>query len=133
MECILTFFQCAECFLYAAESLGEIFVGGGVAQADIAGSAEGGAGNGGYMSLFEEIHGKVGVGGDGAAVGGFGAKICAHFGEEVEGTLRLVDAKAGNLAGEAHHEVAAALEGAAHFLYALLRAGVGGLGGFLGY
>ena len=54
----------------ALHGLTDVVVGGGVAEADVAGEAEGGSVDGGYVGFFEQIHGEVGgVGDDTGAVG----------------------------------------------------------------
>ena len=119
-------------FLYAAHGLADIVVGGGVAQTHVAGSAESRSVDTCHVSLLKQIHHIVA-----AAlyltVAGFLPDIGFHLGEEVEGSLRMVDGPSGNLLGQADDQVATALESLAHILDAVLRAVVSRLGGFLRY
>ena len=82
------------------------------------------------MTHLEEVHGQVGAVVYHAVTVTL-AEEAAALGEEVEGSLRIVDLQSGNLAGKAHDEVAAAFEGLAHGLHTLLRTGVGSLGRLL--
>ena len=62
-------FQAGESIAYAGHSGCELLLGGGVAQADVAGEEECRTGHGGHVGLFEQIHSHLRVGGDGAAGG----------------------------------------------------------------
>lgn len=130
----LTFFlfQFSQRFLYAAHSLADVIVAGGVAHTEAIGVAEGVAAYCCHVTLFEEEHGEVGGVADGLAIVALAVEARA-LGEEVERTLRTVHFQTGYLLGEAHDEVAAALEGFAHGLNALLRGGVCCLGCLLAY
>ena len=103
----------------AANCLADVVVACGVAQANVAGSAECGTIHSGHMGFLKEIHSHVGGVGDGALAIGL-AEVARHLGEDVEGALGMVDAQPGNLAKEAHHKVAAALKSLPHGLDALL-------------
>ena len=81
------------------------------------------------MAHFEQVHGEVG-----AVVDHYTltidhcllAKEAAALGEEIEGTLRVVDLEAGYLFCQTNDEVLATLEGLTHLLDALLRTSKGG-------
>ena len=84
------------------------------------------------MTYLQQVHGQVRAVVDGTfAV--LLAEETAALGEEVEGTLRVVDLQAGNLLGQTYDEVLAALKGQAHVLHALLVAGKGCFGRFLAH
>ena len=82
------------------------------------------------MSYLEQVHGEVGRGVDGAVAVAL-AEVGRALGEEVEGSLRLVDFEARDVFCEAHDEVTTALEGLTHIFHALLRAAICCFGCFL--
>ena len=109
--------------LDAAAGLLELFLRGGVGEADAVVIAEGAALHGGDVGVQQDVEGEVlGVLDDGFAVLfgelGVGGHIFAvkgfHLREEVEGTLRQAHFEAGNLLEQVIDEVAALLEGGAH-------------------
>ena len=90
----------------AGHGLAYVVVGCRVAQADIPLHAECASVDGGHMALLEQIHRQVGRRGYLSTLGCGLADICAHLGEEVEGTLRTVDLEARNCRRQLHHQVA---------------------------
>ena len=121
-----------QCLLDAAHSLHDVLITGGVAHTDTLRRTERVAAYAGYVALLEEVHGEVRSGLD-DLIAEFLSIVCTALGEEVEGTLRLVDLEAGDFATELYDEVAATLEGLAHLLYRLLSATVSGFGSLLRY
>lgn len=121
-----------EGFCYAGAGLADVFIGGCIAQADIAGEAECGAIDGGNMCFFKEVHGE----GGGIVYFPFSVAFSEEggdFGEQIEGAFGAVDFQAGNFRAEFHHEVAAATECFTHFHDFILWSAVGCLGCFLSY
>lgn len=80
----------------AGEGFAEVVVACGVAEADVAGSAECGAVDGGDVCLLEQVHGEVAGCGD-HFISEALAEYSGHFGEEVERALGLVNLKARDL------------------------------------
>ena len=78
------------------------------------------------MSFFEQVHRKVG----GVVDGGLPVALAveaAALGEQIESALGYVHLQSGDVLGELHYQVAAALKGLTHILDTLLIAGIGEL------